>query len=124
MRCEVTTVNWGRMMMKAVFLDFYGTLVHEDDAVLPLIYRRIVEGACSAITHREIGDYWWKLFSRACEESYETCFKTQRSLAIKTLSETIHFFYSNCTAEEIIAAQFGIGDSRRFLTILRRSLNF
>lgn len=33
------------MSIKAIFLDFYGTLVHEDDDIIPLICKEIQENS-------------------------------------------------------------------------------
>ncbi|PAF30864.1 hypothetical protein CHI14_15695 [Paenibacillus sp. 7516] len=42
--------HWGGNRMKAIFLDFYGTVVHEDDDILPVIYEQIsIRSLCAGI---------------------------------------------------------------------------
>lgn len=48
-------------MVKAVFLDFYGTVVHEDGAVIHTISRRIA-AASGAGQPQAIAAYWWETF--------------------------------------------------------------
>lgn len=58
------------MEYKAVFLDFYGTLVHEDDDIIPIICEQIKANAKIDCSVKEIGSFWWKEFSRTFRESY------------------------------------------------------
>jgi 2-haloalkanoic acid dehalogenase type II len=94
------------MECKAVFLDFYGTLVHEDDDIIPIICEQIKANAVTDCLTKEIGSFWWKEFSAKFRESFGASFQTQRSLGISSLSRTISNFKSDCVAEEIIKIQF------------------
>ncbi|MFD0675220.1 HAD family hydrolase [Cohnella sp. GCM10027633] len=94
------------MKYKAVFLDFYGTLVHEDDDILPIIYDQIRANTDVECTSREIGSFWWKEFSSILRNSYGDSFQSQRSIGINSLSKTIETFKSNCLAEDLIKIQF------------------
>ncbi|MEC0308302.1 HAD family hydrolase [Paenibacillus lautus] len=91
---------------KAIFLDFYGTVVHEDDEIIPLICRKIKESSREKCTIQEIGQYWWTSFSKMFQESYGENFDTQRNLGRMSLSMTIDYFKADCIAEEIIQEQF------------------
>ncbi|MFD0711694.1 HAD family hydrolase [Paenibacillus sp. GCM10027626] len=94
------------MAIKAVFLDFYGTLVHEDDEIIPIICENIRSSSETICEIKEVGDFWWKVFSAAFRKSYGDTFQTQRSLGISSLSETIQNYNSSCIAEDIIQIQF------------------
>jgi len=94
------------LTFKAIFLDFYGTVVHEDDNIIPIICEQIMERSLIECTVKEIGQYWWNSFSKLFQNSYGETFKTQRNLGIKSLNETIQHFKSNCIAEELIQMQF------------------
>lgn len=94
------------MKYKAIFLDFYGTLVHEDDDILPLIYEQVQATAQVNCTHKEIGGYWWAAFSHMFRNSYGQSFQTQREIGLTSLVKTIEHFESSCIAEEIIQIQF------------------
>lgn len=94
------------MPVKAIFLDFYGTLVHEDDDVLPIIYEQVRATATASCEASDIGRYWWGSVSRMYRDSYGDRFKTQRELAILSLAETIMHYGSTCAAEDLIQVQF------------------
>ncbi|MBA2937133.1 HAD family hydrolase [Paenibacillus sp. CGMCC 1.16610] len=94
------------MTIKAVFLDFYGTLVHEDDEIIPDICEQIKSSSESICEIDEIGKFWWNVFSDAFRNSYGDTFQTQRTLGISSLSHTVQNYNSSCVAEEIIKAQF------------------
>ncbi|NUU79835.1 HAD family hydrolase [Paenibacillus xylanilyticus] len=84
--------------MKAIFLDFYGTIVHEDDDILPVIYEQVQSTARVECTADEIGDYWWKAFSEMFYASHGSQFTTQRVLNVQSLAETIRHFQSDAVA--------------------------
>ncbi|WP_010274219.1 HAD family hydrolase [Paenibacillus senegalensis] len=95
------------MKPKAIFLDFYGTLVHEDDDIIPVICEEIRLSSTkpeSSVT--EIAAYWWKSFSALMTGSIGTAFETQRALSLKSLIETVEYFDSRANAEAIIEPQF------------------
>jgi HAD superfamily hydrolase (TIGR01549 family) len=94
------------LKFKAVFLDFYGTLVHEDDDIIPIICDQIKVNTSIDCNVRDIGIYWWIEFSNMFRNSYGELFQTQRALGINSLSKTIMHFKSKCIAEEIIRNQF------------------
>lgn len=94
------------MAIKAVFLDFYGTLVHEDDEIIPIVCEHIRSSSETICEIKDIGDFWWKVFSGEFRKSYGDTFQTQRSLGIFSLSETIQNYNSSCIAEDIIKIQF------------------
>ncbi|REK77029.1 HAD family hydrolase [Paenibacillus paeoniae] len=94
------------MMYKAVFLDFYGTLVHEDDDILPVIYQQIQDSASRACNQQEIGRFWWKSFSAIFQNSFGDTYQTQRAIGIQSLKQTLEHFQSTRRAEELIEVQF------------------
>ena len=74
-------------MIKAVFIDFYGTVVHEDGEVIQKISQEIFNTGI-AKNMLEIDSYWWKTFQAACITAYGDSFKTQQ-LEYPSLHETI-----------------------------------
>ncbi|WP_112180469.1 MULTISPECIES: HAD family hydrolase [Paraliobacillus] len=82
------------MSIKALFLDFYGTVVHEDGEVILNICNQIKENSKTEATLTEIGGFWWKEFSKLFEESYGETFKTQRVLETISLKNTLSHFGS------------------------------
>jgi len=97
-------------------LDFYGTLVHEDDDLIPLMCEEVRRGVPSMSTSSgilgsgptasEIGRYWWDLLHARYAASWGNTFVDQRTLGLQTLSETAAAFGSTSNATAIIQRQF------------------
>ncbi len=84
-------------MVKAVFLDFYGTVVHEDGEVIRKISQEIFDTG-KVKDKSEIGTYWWNAFQTAFISAYGDDFETQRKLEYQSLSKTIQYFNSSADA--------------------------
>lgn len=92
-------------MIKALFVDFYGTVVHEDGAVIKIISNRIFQtGKVDKIS--DIGSYWWKEFNHLCSISYGNNFKLQRELECMSLERTLNYFESTEDADELSQLMF------------------
>ena len=75
-------------MIKAVFIDFYGTVVHEDGEVIKQVSQEIY--STGKVTDKsEIGTYWWNEFQKAFNSAYEDSFETQRKLEYESLKKNI-----------------------------------
>lgn len=112
-------------MIRAVLLDFYGTLVHEDDAIIQEICERIRRTASVPTTVGDIGQRWWTSFSSLCNRSCPGSFLTQRALALQSLVETMQHFEATDDPEVLIELQFAhwiappiFPDTRPFLEAL------
>ncbi|XEC97598.1 HAD family hydrolase [Paenibacillus tarimensis] len=89
-----------------MFLDFYGTVVHEDDDIIPQICREIQAASSMDCSIQEIGSHWWKGVSHSFRNSYGEAFENQRTIGLKSLQETIGHFESAAVAGELISIQF------------------
>ncbi|WP_435921488.1 HAD family hydrolase [Paenibacillus sp. DYY-L-2] len=94
------------MSVKAIFLDFYGTLVHEDDEIIPLICKEVRQNAVEPCDIKEIGSHWWQGFSNLFQNSYGDSFRSQRELTIDSLQETMSRFKSTGDVRELVRKQF------------------
>lgn len=56
-------------MVKAVFLDFYGTVVHEDGDVIKKITEIIIETG-NTDDRNKIGAFWWNEFQTMFLNAY------------------------------------------------------
>ena len=81
-------------MVKAIFIDFYGTVVFEDGENVGRISNRIFETG-KAESASQVGSYWWDVFKTLFENSYGENFKTQRELETQSLIDTIQNFGSS-----------------------------
>lgn len=87
-------------MVKAVFIDFYGTIVHEDGAVIKKVTQKISDTGIVE-DKSEIGKYWWNEFQTAFLNSFGERFETQRELEYQSLIKTINHFHSSADAMEL-----------------------
>lgn len=86
-------------MTQAVFLDFYGTIVHEDGEIVQRISQEIVDTGRAA-SPAEVSAYWWGTFQRACLCACGDNFATQRELETRSLADTIRHFDSSANVEK------------------------
>ena len=81
-------------MIKAIFIDFYGTIVFEDGEIISKISDMIFKSG-NAQNVSQIGSYWWERFKSLFENSYGENFQTQRELETQSLIDTINHFGSS-----------------------------
>jgi 2-haloalkanoic acid dehalogenase type II len=89
---------------RAVLLDVYGTLVHEDDAVLGPICEHIA--ALAQVRTPVVAELWWRLFRQANEESHGETFRLQADLSRETLAATVRKLGVAADADQLCQAQF------------------
>lgn len=92
-------------MIKAIFIDFYGTVVHEDGEVIKQISQEIFDTG-KVNNKSEIGTYWWNEFQTAFISAYGENFQTQRELEYQSLDKTIKYFNSSADAEALSNLMF------------------
>lgn len=92
-------------MIKAIFIDFYGTIVHEDGEVIKQVSQEIFDTG-RVNDKSEIGSYWWNEFQTAFISAYGENFKTQRELEYQSLNKTIQYFNSTADAEALSNLMF------------------
>lgn len=85
-------------MVKAIFIDFYGTIVYEDGEVIKQIVQKIFDTG-KVNDKSEIDSYWWNEFQTAFISAYRENFETQRKLEYQSLDKTIQHFNSSADAE-------------------------
>ena len=110
----------------AVLLDFYGTLVAEDDATIEGIIHTIVRTAPNHPAAREVASDWSRRFAEACAAAHGDAFVTQREIERNTLRATANHFGSSLDADAASAELFAYWssptpspDSAAFLASLR-----
>lgn len=91
--------------IKALFVDFYGTIVHEDGEVIKKI-TEIIQKTGFTNDISEIDSFWWKDFQTMFQNSYGDTFETQRALEEKSLEHTLAKFKSTANAKELSNLMF------------------
>ncbi|MBR4914927.1 MAG: HAD family hydrolase [Clostridiales bacterium] len=93
------------MSIKAFFVDFYGTVVHEDGEVIKKITEIIFKTGKSE-NPSEIGSFWWNDFQTMFMNSFGETFETQRALEEKSLVHTLEKFGSDADPKELSGMMF------------------
>ena len=88
------------MQIKAFFVDFYGTIVHEDDKVVEKILQIVSETGATG-KPSEVDDYWRNDILSLFRNSYGSSFKTQRVIEKESLGHTLSHFNSKANLDEL-----------------------
>jgi len=81
-----------RSVPRAVLLDFYGTVVEEDDLPVGKICEEIRQASPLTTTAAEIGSCWGRLFAQLCSESFGATFRSQNELERLSLQLVLERF--------------------------------
>jgi 2-haloacid dehalogenase/putative hydrolase of the HAD superfamily len=93
-------------MFRGLLLDFYGTLVEEDDAIVATICEEISRTASGDANAIEVGKFWSARFSQAYRELHGPRFMKQRAISVSVLSDVVQQFGANLDPEELAGHQF------------------
>jgi len=91
---------------RALLLDFYGTLVWEDDHIIAAICDELLPTARDGVTQSGIARIWWDHVSRIMRDSHDDTFLPQRETARRSLVATLAEIGSHADPEPLLARQF------------------
>jgi hypothetical protein len=103
LRPEVTLLSMSRP--RALLLDFYGTLVHEDTTVIQAICREVSRNAPAA-SPGEVARTWSSAFTALTAASHGTGFRLQRDLARMSLTDAVRYHHSAADPGSLLEVQF------------------
>lgn len=92
-------------MIKAFFVDFYGTVVHEDGEIIKKITQIICDTGVVE-NKKDVGTYWWNEFHDLFMDSYGESFETQRELEKRSLERTLKKFSSSADIDMLSNMMF------------------
>ncbi len=95
----------GLNRFRGLLLDFYGTLVHEDDVNITAICAEIQRHATVAATVEEIDNFWSTTFFAWWDGAHGDNFLTQREIGLRSLAETLDRFRAPLKPATLIAPQ-------------------
>jgi 2-haloacid dehalogenase/putative hydrolase of the HAD superfamily len=111
----------------ALLLDFYGTLVAEDDPQIAAITACIAEASPERPTARQISARWSELFARDCAAAHGASFRTQREIELVSLAGLLAELRAPLDPVELSAPLFAywarptpLPDASEFLRTVRR----
>lgn len=85
-------------------LDFYGTVVHEDTALLAICDK--VVGSMPSFSAANLLQLWSGRFSEECAYSFGSAFKAQREIVRSSLTSVLNTVGSSANADQLVLAQF------------------
>jgi HAD superfamily hydrolase (TIGR01549 family) len=89
---------------RGLLLDFYGTLVEEDDAIVSDLARRVAEASPLEASAAEVGAEWSRGFAALCQNAHGRSFARQRDLEQASLRELLVRF--RCALDpELLSAE-------------------
>jgi 2-haloalkanoic acid dehalogenase type II len=77
---------------QAILLDFYGTVVEEDDAYIGRICREVAAASPLHPSVSEVGAHWSCLFGQMCNDSFDAAFRTQEEIERRSLGRVLQHF--------------------------------
>jgi hypothetical protein len=94
------------MRYKALLLDFYGTLVEEDDQVIEQMLPKIVASSPLAPEQREVGRLWITHFRTLCAEACGETFRTQQQIEQESLMWLLDQYQASADCDSICMQLF------------------
>ena len=91
---------------RAVLLDFYGTVVGEDDDVIDQICREIALASPLRPVASEVGSCWSSQFARMCRQSFGPSFRPQRELQHASLRGILERYQAPLDADALSPALY------------------
>lgn len=88
-------------MIKAVFMDFYGTVAHENGPIAMEVVQRIYKSS-NAESPEEVFGYWWKTFKKKLEDANGENFRTQHDVALENFKDLLKHFESPEVPEKLL----------------------
>ncbi|WP_018636955.1 HAD family hydrolase [Parafrankia elaeagni] len=95
-------------MVEALLLDFYGTVVAEDDHIIVGICEEARKTCATphAVTADQVGAFWRGVFLQETAGSREHAFRAQRDIAVSSLARTLRHFGSTADPAALCGPQF------------------
>jgi 2-haloacid dehalogenase/putative hydrolase of the HAD superfamily len=87
-------------------LDFYGTVVEEDDTSINNICVEVAKASHLGIEASDIASLWNYLFFEMCDQSLGASFRLQKELALISLQQVLHHFETDLDSEALCRPQF------------------
>ncbi|MDE7243860.1 MAG: HAD family hydrolase [Oscillospiraceae bacterium] len=89
-------------MIKAVFMDFYGTVTHENGPIAMEVVQKIYKTS-SAESPEEVLRYWWTAFREKLQDANGEHFQTQHDIALRNFEDLLEHFDSSESPQKLLA---------------------
>lgn len=88
-------------MLKAIFMDYYGTVTHENGPITVEVVKRLYKSG-DAGSPEEVFRCWWKIYKGKLEEANGEKFRTQHDIALESFREIQERFHSTEDSTELL----------------------
>jgi len=85
----------------ALLLDFYGTVVEEDDILIGKICDEISKASPFVVTAAKVGSYWGQVFDQLCYKSFGSTFRSQKELERLSLQCVLQRFEADLDTDAL-----------------------
>lgn len=89
-------------MIKAIFMDYYGTVTYENGPITSEVVKRIYKSS-NAKTPEEVFQYWWKTFKDMLTAANGDNFRTQHDVALDSFKNLLEHYHSSENADELLS---------------------
>jgi len=86
---------------QAILLDYFGTVVEEDDIPIDEICTKISEVSPLGVSVAQVGSFWGDGFRELCARSFGDTFQRQRELELISLQHVLKRFKCDLDAREL-----------------------
>jgi 2-haloacid dehalogenase/putative hydrolase of the HAD superfamily len=93
-------------LYRALLLDFYGTLVAEDDALVVRISEQVAAASGRGASASDVARAWHERFAEICAAAYGPTFRTQRKIEVESLAHAAHRFDAAIDVEALAGEMF------------------
>lgn len=88
-------------MIKAIFMDYYGTVVHENGPISLEVVKNIFENS-NVESMEEVFGYWWKTYKEKLMLANGENFRTQHDVALENFKDLLEHFHSEGDPEKLL----------------------
>jgi 2-haloalkanoic acid dehalogenase type II len=92
------------MAIKALLIDFYGTLVRENDGLIRDIARRVGETSPMVVSPGEVANFWWETMTAMFRDYSGSSWRSLAELEEAALTEVAARFDSHIDIQEALDA--------------------
>ena len=102
MQSAIISAQGDQIVIKAIFMDYYGTVTYENGPISVEVVKRIYKNS-DAKTPEEVFRCWWKLYRGKLEEANGENFRTQNDVALESFQELLEHYHCPEDAGELLS---------------------
>lgn len=88
-------------MIKALFMDYYGTVAYENGPIMLEVIQSVYKNS-TAKSPEEIFIYWWKTIKEKVVHANGANFRTQHEIALENFNDLLDHFHSSKNSLELL----------------------